>query len=1150
MPVIYTDNNADNSYSELKETRDALAASNTHHRNLIDYMQNGYAYCRVIFEEGVPVDFIHEEVNSGYEKMTGLKNVVGKRATEVFPGINNTFPEFIEKHITVAQTGISNRFELYLEPLRSWFDLTVYCPQKGYFVSIIDDITQRKIAEEAQKESEERFRKLFENHSAPMLIIDPETGYIVDANNASAIFYGWSIDELRQMHMQQISTLSPDKIKAEMAKSVLKTQNQFSFRHRKADGSLREVDIFSNAIEIHGKILLYSIIHDISERKRYESLTAFRLRLLEMAETHSAEELLLAAMDKKEEDQSFNRLFNVFPQPMLLLDPDGGIILANNAFKTQLNNHSEITPGSNIFDSISIELALEQRNVIAEVLFTGERIFYEKESHGRIYRHTVYPIPNSDGEITKLLMFIMDITNLILTEKELLVERVRYRNLFNNHLNGFAYCRMIFKDNCPVDFIPEVVNLNFKRLTGLQIIEGQSISMHIPGISISNPELFEKVGRVSLNGIAERFDLYINTLDKWLDITAYSHQKGYFVIVLTPMKTINTGNWEWNLENGEMIWSDKLRMLYGLDLHSSNPSYQTWLQAIVPMERINTEKTMRDAIHNENTFETIYNICDQNGTVRQMMTHGFPVKDENGLVKRYMGVSIDITEYKNDDTTHLINTHNFTSLLNSAVEPLCSLAIDGTILDANKDFLDIYSLESKSVIGQNFHSLFPRQLQEERKTKFELIFYTREPVHFKDLFHSNLHETDRNEEYIYHISAYPIYGINEDINSIAVFITDSNKNNKAEKSRRQLDKQYQTLIAASPDSIITTDLDGIISSVSDIGLEIFGANNKADVIGMSFSNIVYSDNIKIINEIFDVTLREGLIQNKEIVLKKKNNTVYSAEISAALIQDYNGAPSSYMMIIRDISQRKIIESELFHAKRLISLGEMASGIAHEIYQPINNIGLIVDKILMDASKHNWACEKEIKIKSEKIFENILRIQTIIDNIRSFSSTDNNYISSVININKSIRNALLMVSEQCKHKSIILDFKAEEERFSVTGNIYKFEQVILNLIKNSIDALEEKKQIYNTGFEMKIFVRSFYKNNSIIVTVEDNGIGVSESNIEYIMHPFYTTKESGKGTGLGLSISYGIIKEMNGDIKIKSVPMNGTCIIITLPSNSN
>ena len=82
--------------------------------------------------------------------------------------------------------------------------------------------------------------------------------------------------------------------------------------------------------------------------------------------------------------------------------------------------------------------------------------------------------------------------------------------------------------------------------------------------------------------------------------------------------------------------------------------------------------------------------------------------------------------------------------------------------------------------------------------------------------------------------------------------------------------------------------------------------------------------------------------------------------------------------------------------------------------------------------------------------------------------------------------------------------------------------------------------------MKILIRSFYVNNSVVVSVEDNGIGISEKNMEYIMHPFYTTKEPGKGTGLGLSISYGIIKEMNGEIRIKSTPMGGTTIIITLP----
>ncbi len=141
---------------------------------------------------------------------------------------------------------------------------------------------------------------------------------------------------------------------------------------------------------------------------------------------------------------------------------------------------------------------------------------------------------------------------------------------------------------------------------------------------------------------------------------------------------------------------------------------------------------------------------------------------------------------------------------------------------------------------------------------------------------------------------------------------------------------------------------------------------------------------------------------------------------------------------------------------------------------------------------------------------------------------------------------MMISEQCKHRSITLDFKPEQERFSVRGNIYKFEQVMFNLVKNSMDALEEKKQHNGVPFEMKILIRSFALNDSVAVSVEDNGIGISEKNMEYIMHPFYTTKESGKGTGLGLSISYGIIKEMNGDIKIKSDPMHGTTVIITLP----
>ncbi len=162
------------------------------------------------------------------------------------------------------------------------------------------DITERKQAERALYKSEKRFRKLFEHNAAIKIVIDPETGNIIDANHAAADFYGWSIEELRQMCIQQINSISPDIIKSNFEKIRSAKQNRFSFRHNRADGSMRDVEVFSNVIEIEGKDFLYAIIHDITERKRYESLVAFRLNLLEIAETNSVEKMLKITLKEAE----------------------------------------------------------------------------------------------------------------------------------------------------------------------------------------------------------------------------------------------------------------------------------------------------------------------------------------------------------------------------------------------------------------------------------------------------------------------------------------------------------------------------------------------------------------------------------------------------------------------------------------------------------------------------------------------------------------------------------------------------------------------------------------------------------------------------------------------------------------------------------
>jgi PAS domain S-box-containing protein/putative nucleotidyltransferase with HDIG domain len=132
------------------------------------------------------------------------------------------------------------------------------------------DITERKRVEEALRESETLFRKLFEDHAAVELIIDPDTGNIIDANEAAAVFYGWSREQLKQMKIQEINTLSPEEVKKEMEKARTSKKIHFEFRHRRADGSVRDVDVFSSKIEVKGKDLLHSIVHDITDRKLAE----------------------------------------------------------------------------------------------------------------------------------------------------------------------------------------------------------------------------------------------------------------------------------------------------------------------------------------------------------------------------------------------------------------------------------------------------------------------------------------------------------------------------------------------------------------------------------------------------------------------------------------------------------------------------------------------------------------------------------------------------------------------------------------------------------------------------------------------------------------------------------------------------------------
>ncbi len=172
-------------------------------------------------------------------------------------------------------------------------------------LGILLDISELKKVEEALIDSEERYRSLFMNNHSVMLIIDPESADIVDANPAAISFYGWSYEELTRKKVTDINTLTERQVFQEMKRAKAETHRIFYFKHRLSSGKVRDVEVYSGPIKVYGRELLYSIVHDITKRKQAELSLIEKRKELEN-KTHELEEVnaaLKVLLKQRDEDK-------------------------------------------------------------------------------------------------------------------------------------------------------------------------------------------------------------------------------------------------------------------------------------------------------------------------------------------------------------------------------------------------------------------------------------------------------------------------------------------------------------------------------------------------------------------------------------------------------------------------------------------------------------------------------------------------------------------------------------------------------------------------------------------------------------------------------------------------------------------------------
>lgn len=317
--------------------------------------------------------------------------------------------------------------------------------------------------------------------------------------------------------------------------------------------------------------------------------------------------------------------------------------------------------------------------------------------------------------------------------------------------------------------------------------------------------------------------------------------------------------------------------------------------------------------------------------------------------------------------------------------------------------------------------------------------------------------------------------------------------------------------------------------------------SQSEICGTRFIDLFVADDRKYFGQL--IKTRNEIHRARH--LRKSEKTLFvNIRISPS---EYEGK-FVYLVTTSDITQRLEAEQQLIQASKMATLGEMATGVAHELNQPLSVIKT-ASSYLMKKIKSNTPIKNEnLCTMAEEIDTHINRATRIIRHMREFGRKSG-ITSEKVSVNPVVEKAFDIFAQQLKLRGIDVVWELSPDLPSVRADDSKLEQVIVNLLVNARDAIEDCWGRKSPGMdtrEKKIFLRSHSDGRFVTIEVEDTGSGVAPDLVDKIFEPFFTTKNAGKGTGLGLSISYSIIREWGAAIYAEPGRSQGARFIIRFP----
>jgi two-component system NtrC family sensor kinase len=335
--------------------------------------------------------------------------------------------------------------------------------------------------------------------------------------------------------------------------------------------------------------------------------------------------------------------------------------------------------------------------------------------------------------------------------------------------------------------------------------------------------------------------------------------------------------------------------------------------------------------------------------------------------------------------------------------------------------------------------------------------------------------------------------------------------------------------------IVVADTAGLISYANQRVYE-GGGFDQNELVGNRLDRIISLSHKKVFSEAFDASLHGLQSDNLELMITRGNGTQGKFSVNLSPMRDDRGEVSSVVVLMTDITDTSMIQAKLMHTEKMAAVGQLVSGVAHEVNNPLTAIMGFSD-LLMENPEVPGSARKDLQV----ILEEAQRTKEIVQNLLSFARQRPPQ-RQPLQINNILRKTIALRSYDFANHGVQIVEKFDERLPDLIGDSHQLQQVFLNILNNAYDAVQ------SAGRPGLIEIETIQDGGWVEVLFRDNGEGILHP--ERIFDPFFTTKEVGQGTGLGLSICYGIVREHEGEILCaNNQETDGATFSVRLPVRS-